>query len=71
MVNVAKYKIGDVVELFFDELIQYGVIIDIFQISQNFEDEEEKYTRVEYRILLQKRPEQPLWLFESEIIKKI
>lgn len=71
MFNVAKYKVGDVVELLVDNTTHIGIILEIFQISKNFEDSEERYTRVEYRTLLQNKPQQPLWFFESEIIKKI
>ena len=71
MANVAKYKIGDVVELDYASIRGVGIILDIFQISADFNDNEERYTRVEYHILVQGIPEQPLWLFESEIIKKI
>jgi hypothetical protein len=69
--NVAKYKIGDVVELDYASIRGVGIILDIFQISADFNDNEERYTRVEYQILVQGIPEQPLWLFESEIVKKI
>lgn len=71
MANVPKYKIGDVVELDYAGIRGIGVILDVFQISTDFSDSEERYTRVEYHILIQGMPQQPLWLFESEIIKKL
>jgi hypothetical protein len=71
VVNVAKYKIGDVVELDYASTTGIGIILDVFQISADFNDNEERYTRIEYQVLIQGIPHQPLWLFESEIIKKL
>jgi hypothetical protein len=71
VVFVPKYKIGEIVELDYAGTRGIGIILDIFQISTDFNDNEERYTRVEYHILIQGMPQQPLWLFESEIIKKL
>jgi hypothetical protein len=57
VVNVAKYKIGEIVVLDYANIRGVGIILDTFQISTDFNDNEERYTRVEYQVLVQGIPE--------------